>query len=334
MGLLRKLAVPALSLLAFLCAPARAAEVQFQSGHWTAASAPAKGTPAGDLALIRQALRDKQPKRAIKRADRFVEKHPQDAGVEEAMYLGAQGQMDRGWYWQAYERFEKQISRFPAGDLLRRATSREADIARAFLAGKKRLVWGFLPLSARAEGVSIMERVIARVSGTELAAQCLTELADYYFNRKKWAEAALSYDRFTEMFAGQYDTSRAEYLAGLAHFNSFRGIAFEDTPLLEARQRFKSFVTKYPNHARADSALTYLTKIEDLLAEKSHWAGGFYARIGQPRAAAYYYKLVARLYPDTPWAQRSLKDASRLKLPPPQGEPSAPAQTPGVEAVP
>jgi outer membrane protein assembly factor BamD (BamD/ComL family) len=331
---MRHLLLIALVSLAAPCAGARAEEVQFQSGQWAATSAPVRGTSGGELAMIRQALRDGRCKRAIKLADRFVEKHAEDSGVEEAMYLGGQAQLDRGMYWQAYGRFEKQIAKFPAGDFLRRATAREADVARAFLAGKKRLVWGFLPLSARSEGVSIMERVIGRVSGTQMAAQCLTELADYYFNRKQWAEAALAYDRFTEMFAGQYDTARAEYMAALSHFNSFRGVAYEDTPLLEARHRFKAFVSRYPNATRTDAALTCITRIEDLLAQKGHAIGKFYARIGQPRPAAFYYQLVARLYPDTPWAQRSLDDAKGLKGPSPQGELPGIGQTPGVEVAP
>jgi outer membrane protein assembly factor BamD (BamD/ComL family) len=320
--------------LAALCAKARAEEVQFQSGQWAAATAPATGTAGGELAEIRQLLREGHPKRAVKLSDQFVEKHPEDAGAEEAMFLGGQAEMDRELYFQAYERFEKQISKFPAGDLLRRATAREADVARAFLAGKKRLVWGFLWLPARAEGVSIMERVITRVSGTELAAQCLTELGDYYFNRKNWSEAALAYDRFTEMFGGQYDTSRSEYMAALSHFRSFRGIAYEDTPLLEARQRFKAFVSRYPNGARTDASLGFLTRIEDLLAEKGHAVGVFYTRISQPRPAAFYYKLVVRIYPDTPWAQKSLDDEAKLKLPPPKEGVTPIEQTPGVEVVP
>ncbi len=331
----RAVILPALlpAILLALCAQAHAEQVEFGEGHWSAASAPAKGTPAAQLAQIRQELANHRPKHALNLADKFIEKHPRDPGLEEAMYLRGQAEMDRGRYWQAYDYFEKQITRFGGGNFVRRATYREYDIAKAFLAGKKRLVWGFLPLPAQSEGLKILERVVARVSGTQLAAESLTTMGEYYFKHKKWNEAALTYDRYVEMFAGQYDTSWAEFTAALAHYRSFRGVPYEDTPLLESRQRFKAFVSKYSNNPRTDEALSYLTKIEDLLAEKDYRTGEFYGRIGRPRPAQYYYNFVARFYPDTPWAQAAANKSAQIKPTPPPGEGDV-RESPGVEVMP
>ena len=311
--------------------PAPADQVQFSAGQWTALAAPTPGTPQGELAMIRQALEAGRARRALKLADRFVERHPEDAGVEEAMYLAGAAQMERGRYWQAYERFEKQISRFPAGEFLRRATAREAEIARAFLAGKRRLVWGLLPLPAAEEGISILERVVGRVSGTDLAAQSLLAVAEYYYGHQRWQEAALTYDRYVEMFAGQYETSGPEYLAALALYRSFRGVSFEDTPLLEARQRFGAFAAKHPRHPQAGAAVAAINQIEDLLAEKDYRAGRFYERVGRPEPAGFYYRLVGRLHSDSPWAAPAEEALAELNLP---AQAPLIREAPGVESVP
>ncbi|NQU75208.1 MAG: outer membrane protein assembly factor BamD [Planctomycetes bacterium] len=220
--------------------------------------------------------------------------------------------MARNKYWKAFGLYEKQIARFPMGKLLDRALAREAEIADAFLAGKKRWVLGIFRVSAEDDGMTIHERIAERVPGTKLASESIMNVADYLYGRRRWAEATQAYDRYREMFAGRYLTEQAELQATRAVYASFAGVAYDDTPLVEAEQRYKAFLTRYPHSDGAKEAAAALVEIEQAKARKDYETGRFYARTGRKIPAAFYYRQVVQLYPGTIWAEKSAAALSSL----------------------
>jgi tetratricopeptide (TPR) repeat protein len=201
-------------------------------------------------------------------------------------------------YWQAVEQFDL-VADSTAGELFFAAIRRSMDVARAFLAGEPRIVWKILRLPARPEGVEILDRVEERVPGTRLSQEALKVKADYFFEDGQMDLAQDEYQRlYRDYPEGRY--ARAALLrSAVAAEASFNGIRYDDQPLLEADERYRTVQDVYPAFAERMAVAERLSGIRRQRAEKDLEVGRWYERSRNPEAAAFYYRLVIRDYRDT-----------------------------------
>jgi len=297
----------ALAAAAVCAATAAQAEQEYEwrDGKWVPLVAPAEGTPAGELAIIRQFARAGQHKEAIEATDKFLESYPDDEGCAEATVLAAQAEMDRGRYYGAFERFEKHLQRYPNSAFLERVLQKEFEIAEAFLAGRKRVVARVVRLPAQDEGLEILLRIAEHAPRSAIAEKALLRIADYHYAKKEYAEAAAAYDRYLDQFGKSKSAFQAMLKAAQAAFEAFKGAEFDETPLLEAEQRYKLLAEQYPAEAAEAKVGETLKEISELRARKIFHTGWFYERAGKATAAVFYYRQVAVKYPQT----TSAKDA-------------------------
>lgn len=311
----RSLAALALALGLWGGIAAAQEELVYQEGQWVPAVAPARGTPEGHLALIRQELEEGDPDDALDEAKDFLKQYPGHPLTERALYLAGESELADGDYWQAYEWYERVLDRYPTGELYERTLARETVVADAFLAGKWRRVWGIFFFPARAEGLDILGRVAERLPTSTLAEESLLKIGDYHYQREHWVEAAEAYEHYLEFFPDREASPEAELRSANAMYNSYGGPQFDDTALLEAEQRYQAFAARYPQAA----AEADIADVQDVMtsekARKDFEVARFYGRTGRPEAAAFYCRQVIALYPDTPFAARAQEMLEELGAP-------------------
>jgi outer membrane assembly lipoprotein YfiO len=299
-------ALAAAVLLAGLAAgPAAADEFILKDGQWAAAPKPAKGTVEGELALISQQIEQKNFKTARAAADAFLKDHPDSPSCEEAMLLGAQAELENGMYYQAFERLEAMLAKYPNGLFLERALTREMEVANAFLAGKKRIVGGMLKLPAADEGLTILRKVSEHAPGTDIAERALLRIGEYHFQQKEYRDSADAYDEFLALNPKSARVPHTMALAAQSMYESFKGVAYDETPLVEAEARFKALLAQYPDEARKCRAADMVREIVTIRGERAYETAKFYERTGKPQSAIFYYRQVAEEFPSTVWASEA-----------------------------
>lgn len=274
---------------------------EWKDGKWVASAKPELGTAEGEVALVREYLEGGQAKKAVKLAKKFRKRYPDSKAYEELCLLAGKAEIARGRYFQGFEWFEKQLDVFPAGRFSMHALEAEYNVAEAFLTGTKRIALGFIKLGATDEGLEILSRIADHAPGTDIAARSLMRIADYHYNKGDWFEAAGAYDAFVSVFPKSRQTPYAALQAARATYASFSGIKFDETPLLDARQRFVQFAETYPAHARKANVAAMVAQIDQAQANKLFETGQFYERTKRPGAAVYYYKLLIQQYPGSSW---------------------------------
>jgi outer membrane protein assembly factor BamD (BamD/ComL family) len=321
--------------LALACAAAPAGDYVWKDGKWELAAPPAEGTPQGELNLIRQWVDQKQYKQAVQAAERFLKRYSDDPAREEAKLLAGQAQLEAGMYWQAYEWFEQELDEFPGGPFLERALMREMEVADAFLAGKKRILWGgLIRLPAEDEGLKILNRVADHAPGTEIAEKALLRIGQYKYTNGKWSEAAEAYDHYLALFPKSERSPHAMLQAARAMYAAFRGAPFDETPIIDAEQRLKAFKERYPGAAEKENVGDMLSTIVVARAEKTFRTAEFYDRIGRHKAAQFYYRLVVENYGELSWGEQARTRIMGLELAdvPPEAT-SQPAGAPATQPV-
>ncbi|MGA2265341.1 MAG: outer membrane protein assembly factor BamD [Phycisphaerae bacterium] len=326
--------------LVLFAAPLAAQEAEFKDGQWVNLPAPAQGTPEGELSLVRHYMDRGQYGSAVSAADRYLKLYNDPNSREEVMLLAGESEVKRGRLFQGYERFEKQLAEYSGGRFADRATEHEFDVADDFLAGRKRVVWGFIYLPARDEGLDILSRIAERSPGTPVAERAMLRIAADRYARGEWTESADAYDHYVNLFAKGNKTDEAMLKGAEATYRSFTGVAYDETPLIEAEQRYRDFAQRFPISAKQADVDATLEQIRATRAHKLLEEGRFYARTDKPQAAAYTYKLVIDMYPQTDAAEQAraalegLPSKQAVIPSPPPEPPRPPAPTTQAAAPP
>ncbi len=294
----------------------------WKDGKWVPLAEPARGSPAGEIALMRKYLRQNEPKKAEKLAEKFLSKYPNDERCQQAMLLGGRAEMARGDYYDAFEWFERQLARYPNGKHSSRALVHEYEIADAYLNGRKRRVAIIFRFKADQEGLAILGRIIAHKPTSQIAQKALMRKADYFYKQEKYEQAVSAYDSFIESYGKSPRAEHAALRAAWASYLQYRGEKYEDTPLVEAKQRFEWFVERWPESAVEARVTAVIENINSTLAKKIYATADFYRRTDKQHASIFYYKEIIRKYPDTEWAGRAeqsiklIEGAREHKTPP------------------
>lgn len=268
------------------------------TGTWVPTPPTDERAAQGPLAAARMLLATGETDDARDLLEDWVEENPDDERYYEGLFLLGEAYFELRDFWKAAERYEV-VAENAAGDLFMRANERAVDTARAFLSGERRILWKIFRIPAYDDGIELLDRVWERVPGTPLGELALKLKADYFFAQ---GEMGIAEDEYANLVQ-QYPSGRYVQLAMLrsaeAAEAAFPGIRFDPRPLLEAAERYRQVLAAFPAYAEHENVPERLNGIREQRAAKDLDVAQWYARTRQPDAAAFYYELILREWPDT-----------------------------------
>lgn len=281
-----------------------------RTNQWTEVAPPVPGTDAGDLAIARGLLAQRQFKKARKLFKSWFKVYPASPHMPEALFYSAEVEISAeeerprsGNLIKAYKNLQELLQGWPGNDLFERALRKEMLIAELILfKHRKQKVWGFLWLSATEEALQMLDRIIDDFAReTPIAEQALRMKADYHYQSGEFEEAELAYSRLLRDFPRGRYARFALLRSGESALGRFRGVEFDDADLLEAEVYFEDFEKRYPQDAESADIPQQLDRITEQRAEKDYLVARYYERVRKIDAAAFYYRWVMKTYPKTTW---------------------------------
>ncbi|MHC4204795.1 MAG: tetratricopeptide repeat protein [Planctomycetota bacterium] len=101
--------------------------------------------------------------KAARRAYNAVKKgYPEIAGTDFEIFIDAEIYYCRAKITKAVRNYDKLLKEYPQSKFTDAALNREFAIATAYLAGKKKVILGFIRIKGYAEGIRIMEKIAGR----------------------------------------------------------------------------------------------------------------------------------------------------------------------------
>lgn len=299
--------VAVMAVLVVMSSPAMAQErYELSEGNWQKTEAADPNTPEGELQAIRRMLAQDKTKDARKHATRWIENYPNHPMLVEAYMLRGDARVARQDYYKSLFDYEYVIRTYPASEQFNTAIEREFEIARLFVSGMKRRLWGMRILPAFAEGEEIFIRVQERVPGSEIGEKASLALGDYYFAESRMPEAVIAYDMFLQNYPQSQHREGVLLRLIQASLATFKGPEFDSTGLLEAAQRLRQYQNEYPAAAERIGADALLVRIDESLSLKAYLTGQWFENRGRTASAALLYKRVIRDHPQTAAARQSL----------------------------
>jgi outer membrane protein assembly factor BamD (BamD/ComL family) len=265
---------------------------------------PSTSLPA-DLEAISQNIEKGKAKKATKEIEKWIKDNPASPQMDQALFLKGRALFQRKLYYQSFVAYDKLVTDFPDTELFSTTLSQQVEIARRFLAGAKRKVWGFIPASAKTEALEILDRVIEKWPGSELAATALMMQADYYYQKRKYIEAQQTYQSVVQDYTGSSYYQKAMRRNAESTYIQFMGPRYQGTCLLDARIRYEQYQARFPEDAEQLGVAGIIEKITNQLAEKEFLIADFYRRTGKIPAAQYYWAYIINHWPDSSYARES-----------------------------
>jgi len=255
--------------------------------------------------------------RKYRQAERILKKYLKETGPGEpdraqAMLLYADAAFMRSEYGEADKRYNKIISEFPNTREYAISIRRELEIAKVWLAGKRKRTLGVFFLKAYDEAIDILSKIEQLAGGYRIAEVALWTKADYYYQSGQFELAEIAFRRLAKDYKSPRYHKIALNRASASALASFPGIYFDDTPLLDATQLYNEYLNEFPNEAKREDIPVILDQIKSKRAQKEFEIGRFYRRTRQPVSAAYYFRYVIRAFPDTLWAERAKTELDRM----------------------
>ncbi|QOJ15064.1 MAG: outer membrane protein assembly factor BamD [Planctomycetia bacterium] len=268
------------------------------TGTWGELPEPPPDPPTDELGRARTLLAEGNWRGANRLLKRWLEENGDHDRYLEGVFLYGESYFERGWYWEAYEQYEI-VAEQGSGELFQLALRRETDVARAFLAGKKRRVLRIFWIVAYDDGIKILDRVWERTPGTRLGEIALKLKADYFFNTGELQSAQDEYVNLAREYPAGRFTRFAALRAAEAAAAAFPGIAYDERPLLNAQERYQEVLRVYPEYAQQQRVEERLSGIRSQRAEKDLYVAKWYERTGRRGAAEFYYRQILADWPET-----------------------------------
>lgn len=256
------------------------------------------------LARVREAHEAKDYGAVVSRAKPLIKAHPRTQGSEEAAFLAAYAEEERGRPTAAFRLYETLLKEHPASSRVREISRREFAMAAARHArGKRRLKGHFMNL-----GMPLTDVLSASARHDpygEHAAYALLIAATIRYDDEEFEEARTLLGRMLEDHPRSPWVPQGEFLRAMASFRLHRGPTHDVDALRTAEAQFRGYLERHPEGADAESVRRMLVVIADRWAEHQVRAARLYEKLGKPDAAGIYYRSARDAYPDSPWAEEA-----------------------------
>ena len=282
-------------------------------GGWHLTTAPTT-QPVHDETLDRaeQLIQSGQVGPAKKIVVNWIKIHKDSPIRDRAVYLLGECNFLMGNRTLSFYNFDELLDQYPDSRYFYPALQRQYDVADAYLKGYKNRFLGLPILDANIEATEMLYRIQGRSPGSPLAEKSLLRVADYYYSNGDFDMAADAYAAYIRGYPRSPHIARVRLRQAFSALAQFRGIRFDATPIIDARQQLQDLQAAYPQLAEEENIPAIIQRIDKSLARKLLDIGDYYRRTHKPDAAVYYYRYLIGAYPDFREAQTAAKRVSQM----------------------
>jgi len=149
------------------------------------------------------------------------------------------------------------------------------------------------------QAVDLYRKTVEENPDSPYRKQSVLGLADSLYKDKNYGEAALYYERFTELYPLDALTARSYFYQAMCFYHDTHEADRDQTNTKKAIGAFSRFVDKYPNDLMAPLARQYIAEMDSLLAGSRMEIARYYHRVGKNSAAIGRLNDFLDEYPDS-----------------------------------
>lgn len=275
---------------------------------------PAQQPPLREPTLdrVEDMIRNRQEGAARRLLINWIRRNKTSAVRDRAVFLLGQANFLLNKRMNAFYNYDELLDLYPASRYFYSALQRQYDIADAYLDGYRDKFLGIPLFDSTIQATEMLFRIQQRAPGSPLAEKALLRTADYYYADAEYDLAEDTYAAYVRSYPRSPYLPRVRLRQAFSALAQFRGVLFDATPVIDARQQLVNLAEDYPQIAREENVPALLARIDAALSKKLLATADFYRRTNKPTASAYHCRYLLQKFPQSPEAQTARERLARM----------------------
>ena len=286
-----------------------------RTDSWLLTNVPEPGSPEAMLAEAAKELAQDHYEEAKRLASIWMTRHKRHPLIGEAHLIHGNALFAQHEYYESLFDYEFVAREFYGTQAAIAANEMELIIATMFANGMKKKIWGMRISDATEEAEELLIRVQERLPRSKMAERAAMELADLYYRNKQVKLANDMYLIFVQNYphSDQIDKARARLI--YTRLATYRGPAFDESGLLDARKELEQLEYSNPRLANIVDSQALLTRIDESIGQKLLNTAKWYLHVNEPIPAEYTIRRLVQSHPNTAASIEALETLVPTLLP-------------------
>jgi outer membrane protein assembly factor BamD len=274
-----------------------------ESKKWTNPKYAPKESPQEQLNFAKSYYEAKDYATALKEFKKLVKYYPDAVEAPEAQYYYGLCLEETGKYYDAYQAYQKVISKYPFSTRTEDVLQQEYTVAQKLIDYRASFVG--INMTGENAAIEVFRKIIENAPYGKFAAVSqykigLTLKAKGYFD-----EATKEFQKVVDAYPDSEWADPAKFQIALCADKSSLDASYDQTMTTEAKEKFDEFVKAHPDADLSAQAHERIGALREKEAESQFGIGSFYEKQKAPASARIYYEYVIKNFPQSAWAMKS-----------------------------
>jgi outer membrane protein assembly factor BamD len=259
---------------------------------------------------------------AVKAYKALLRRWPLSFFAPEAEFRLGKIQEDEGDFYNAFQAFQKMVTKYPSSTYFEDALGEQYRIANLYLAGEPQRIWKIPVGPSMDRTVEMYQRIIKNAPYGTYAPQCQFKIGLAREHQRRYTDAVDSYQSVIDDYPTSPVAADAQYQIGYAWMNASRTGDYDMGAARKAIDAFQDYLVRYPTSDKAEQAQENIQRLGQRQTQGAFEIAQFYEKAQSDdktdplkfkRAAYIYYNEVVREDPNSPDAQKAKKRIQEMR---------------------
>jgi len=250
---------------------------------------------------------------ALRAYKALLRRWPLSFFAPEAQYRCGKILEDQGDFYNAFQAFQKMVTKYPSSDYFSQALNEQYRIANLFLAGEPQRIWKIPVGPSMQRTIEMYQRIIKNAPYGDYAPQCQFNIGIADEKQRKFTDAVDAYQLVLDNYPTSSVAANAQYQIGYAWMKSSISGDYDMGAAKKAVDAFQDYLVRYPNSDKAVQAQENIRRLGQKQTQGAFDIAKFYETQHQTRAAFIYYNEVLREDPNSEQAMQAKKRIADLR---------------------
>lgn len=218
-----------------------------------------------------------------------------------------------GEYDKAYEAYSTYLAKHPRGEDFESVVESMFKIAKLFLEGQKKKLFGVPVAPSMARAQEMFEGIVKRAPYSKWAPLAQFNIGQALEKQTKYPEALAAYQQVIVRYPTDAIADDAQYQIGYVRLREHQQGSYDRASSAKAREAFEDFIARYPESEKVPQARENMSTLEGGQTKGTFDIAKFYDRTKNYKAAVIYYNDVIKNQPDSPESNLAKERIAALK---------------------
>jgi len=242
----------------------------------------------------------------------LVRKYPTSGVAPKSLLKVGELYEKSGDYEKAFDAYGKYLTVYPKAEDFDKAVESQFNIAKRFLEGERRRLFGVKTFSSMEKAQKMFEEIVKNAPYSKYAPLAQFNLGQAFEKQQKYTEAVTAYQTVTQKYPADSLAVDAQYQVGYVYLIQCRE-SNDPAARTKARDAFEDFIARYPNSEKVAQAKEDLKSLSGNETKSVMTVAKFYDKRKNYKAAVIYYNQVIKEQPGTPDSDEAKNRIEELK---------------------